>query len=175
MERSIRKDANPLDSTLRAEPSFRGEIRMKLGLGGNRMGIEYRKLVIADYDELITLWSDMPGIGISAADERDRLEAFLEVNGEACFVAVDGGKIVGTALCGNDRRRGFLYHLAVLENHRSKGIGSALVGLCMKELTRSGIEKCHLFVLDSNVEAIGYYRRSGWTERTDLRLFSRAT
>ncbi|WP_434006924.1 GNAT family N-acetyltransferase [Paenibacillus konkukensis] len=35
--------------------------------------------------------------------------------------------IVGTVLCGHDGRRGTLYHVAVAEEHRRKGIAKEMV------------------------------------------------
>jgi putative acetyltransferase len=37
------------------------------------------------------------------------------------------------------------------------------------------IEKCHVFVYRDNSEGIEFWRRTGWTERTELVIFSRST
>lgn len=137
-------------------------------------GIEFEIMGIDDYDATTELWRATQGLGLSGADERKRLGAFLLRNPESCFVARDGGAIVGTVLCGNDGRRGYIYHLAVAETHRRRGIGRGLLRRCMDALEREGIEKCHLFVFSSNGEAKEYYGRMAWTERRDLAVFSSA-
>jgi len=134
----------------------------------------YRQMNIDDYDGIIGFWRATRGIAVTEADSRDNMAAFLERNGQACFVAEDGNRIVGTCLAGNDGRRGYLYHLAVREEARLAGIGSALVERCLAGLRGYGIEKVHLFVMGDNADAIEWYRRKGWKERTDLAVFSKS-
>jgi ribosomal protein S18 acetylase RimI-like enzyme len=139
------------------------------------MDIVYREMAKGDYASVRALWESDPGIGLSAADAEDRVLGFLARNPGTCFVALDGEKTVGSVLCGNDGRRGYLYHLIVESAHRGRGIGSRLVELCIAALKRAGIDKCHLFVFNSNEEAIEFYRDRGWSERDDLAVFSKNT
>ncbi len=136
------------------------------------MDIEYRVMKIADYETVYALWKSCPGIGLSPADEKTNIEAFLERNPGASFVALEGGKIVGNVLCGQDGRRGYVYHLAVAEDSRCQGIGTRLLELCTGHFRATGIQKSHLFVFETNEVAIEFYRGLDWIERDDLKVFS---
>ena len=72
-----------------------------------------RELCGSDYEPMMSLWRDTPGIGLSDADSPENMNRFLARNEGLCFAAVADGKMIGTALCGQDGRRGYIYHLAV--------------------------------------------------------------
>src|SRR5512142_1291267 len=112
--------------------------------------IEIRELDISDYDALIALWRETPGIGLSTADARDSIASFLLRNPGMSFAAWDRQRLLGSVLCGHDGRRGYLYHLVVAQGHLRQGLGSKLVKRCLESLHTCGIEKCHLFVYREN-------------------------
>jgi ribosomal protein S18 acetylase RimI-like enzyme len=82
---------------------------------------------------------------------------------------------VGPILAGHDGRRGFIHHLAVRKSHRRLGIGRQLVSLCRKALRAEHIEKCHLFVYQSNRDAIDFWLDIGFTRRSELAMLSQMT
>jgi len=59
-----------------------------------------REMVTSDYDNVLALWKSLPGMGLSSADERDSVAAFLGQNPSTCLVAEREGKISGTVLGG---------------------------------------------------------------------------
>jgi ribosomal protein S18 acetylase RimI-like enzyme len=128
---------------------------------------------MADYDESVALWKRTPGIGISAADEREPMQRFLRQNNGLCFTARMEGELAGTALCGCDGRRGYLYHLAVDERFRHLGLGKALVEGSLSALQQQGIEKCHLLVYVSNLAGQAFWQHLGWEIREDVLIMSR--
>ncbi len=136
------------------------------------MAIELRELTINDYDEVINVWKKSDGVGLSDADSKEGIKRFLKRNPGLSYVAVDGGKIIGAALCGHDGRRGYIHHLAVEQERRRQGLGRSLVGRCMYALMRIGISKCHLFVFGDNKNAIGFWNKVGWSERVELMMMS---
>jgi ribosomal protein S18 acetylase RimI-like enzyme len=137
------------------------------------MGIDFRELMMTDYDDALALWKSTEGIGLSDADSRPNVEAFLLQNPGLSFVARSGSALAGAVLCGNDGRRGYLHHLAVAPEMRRGGIGRRLVELCLEGLSRRGIRKCHIFVKADNEEGKRFWQRVGWTERIDLLVMSR--
>lgn len=139
------------------------------------MDLTYRQMVIGDYGQVRALWESDPGVGVSEADSRENVRRFLKCNRETNFVALQGKRIVGGVLCGNDGRRGYLYHLIVDQDARERGIGGRLIELCLDALKKKGIDKCHLFVFDTNELAVEFYRNAGWLERDDLKIFSKGT
>lgn len=136
------------------------------------MAIEIRALVIEDYDQVIQLWSVCEGIGLSAADSRERIAAYLERNPGCSFTAWEDGRLVGAVLSGHDGRRGYLHHLAVDIALRGKGIGQALAQRCLDALARQGIDKVHIFVYNTNANALAFWKHNGWQVRDHLVLMS---
>lgn len=130
-------------------------------------------MTIDRYDEIAGIWEESDGIGLSNADARENIQRFLEKNEGLSFIALLDGTIVGSALCGHDGRRGYIYHLAVHQKYRYRGIGRALVEQCLDAIMMRGIDKCHIFVFSSNREAISFWERVGWTERVELTVMSR--
>ena len=128
---------------------------------------------ISDYPLLIKIWKNTPGLGLSSSDDKNKIRLFLNKNRKTCFVAFENNKIIGTVLCGNDGRRGYIYHLVVKDEYRNKGIATKLVDYCLKGLRKNKIDKCHLFVYKTNIEAIDYYIRKKWLQRDELIIFSK--
>ena len=137
--------------------------------------VSYRPMTPADYEAVTSLWSDTAGVELTAADSRAATERYLARNPNLSFVACCQDRVVGAVLSGHDGRRGYLHHLAVAESHRGRGIGSHLVRLCIEALTREGIAKTHLFVLNTNPSGRAFWQRMGWHLRDDVTMFSHAS
>lgn len=135
--------------------------------------MDYRKIVIEDYDALFTLWRSIAGMGLRSLDDsREGIAKFLKRNPETSFCAVDGERLVGCILCGNDGRRGFIYHACVHPDYRKNGVGKQLVELALAALKKEGITKCALVCFSSNELGNGFWRSLGWEQRTDLNYFN---
>ncbi len=134
--------------------------------------MQSRLMETSDYSALRDLWSRFPGNAMTGADSRDGFERFLEANGRFCFVAVDSGSIAGSVMAGHDTRRGYVYHLAVSEEHRHLGVGRMLMELVEGALRKAGIEKVHLFIFRDN-PAVAFYEKLGWRVRDDIYVMSR--
>ena len=126
------------------------------------------------YEEVITLWKETEGIGLSEADSKDSIRFYLERNPNMSFIAKDKeGTILGAVLCGYDGRRGYIHHLAVHQGFRRQGIGRKLVQECLSRLQAIGIQKCHIFIFNNNLNGINFWKRLGWTLREDLQIISK--
>ncbi len=134
--------------------------------------IKYYKMTIADYDDTIELWKNSPGVAIGQADSKQNITLFIERNPGLGFVARDGNKLVGAVLCGNDGRRGYLYHLAVAKDYRQLGIGKTLTEKVLNALKDQGIKKCHIFVIADNLEGLRFWQKTGWKKRDDIFVMS---
>jgi len=137
------------------------------------MAIAIRKMISDDYLGAIQLWQSLPGLGLSSADQQDAIARFLEKNPNTCFIATDGEKVIGTVLGGSDGRRGYLYHLAVQEEYQRLGLGRRLSEACLAALKSEGLQKCHIFVISSNLEGLRFWERLGWTLRHDILVMSK--
>ena len=132
-----------------------------------------REMTIADYDAVVALWRTTPGIGLSEADERANIAAFLEHNRGQSFVAEGGGAIAGAVLGSYDGRRGYLHHLAVEPRARRAGLGRALVERSLEALALRGVRRCHIFVMSGNENGQRFWERVGWFRRGDLVVMSK--
>ena len=130
------------------------------------------EMKIEDYDLLIKLWQSDPGIGISKADEKLNLSAFLDKNRGLNFIAVINNDIIGTILCGNDGRRGYLYHVFVLPEFRKKNIGKKLVYTCIEKLKEEHITKCHAMIFNHNITGKTFWEKIGFKFREDIGIMS---
>ncbi len=128
-----------------------------------------RTMTIADYDAVYTLWLSCRGMGLNDLDDSyNGIERFLARNPDTCFVAEDGGKIVGVIIAGNDGRRGYIYHTAVDTEYRGKGIAKALVNATTDALKKLGINKTALVVFERNADGNAFWEKMGFTSRGDL-------
>ncbi len=134
--------------------------------------VSYADLKMTDYAEALALWQATPGVGLSSADQPERIQAYLERNPGLSFVARAGGELIGAVLCGHDGRRGYLHHLAVRPDWRGKGVGRELMRRCLDGLAKAGIDRCHIFVYHDNEQGRRFWLRQGWKERLDLEIMA---
>jgi ribosomal protein S18 acetylase RimI-like enzyme len=125
------------------------------------------------YPAVRALWEASPGVGLSEADSRANIAAYLKRNPRMSFVARVGGQIIGAVLCGHDGRRGYLHHLAVASRYRRRGVGGRLVAACLAELAKAGIQKCNIFIYAHNDQGEAFWKHNGWAKREDLRLMQK--
>jgi putative acetyltransferase len=136
--------------------------------------MEIRELRIENLEEVLSLWQKTEGVGLdSDTDTKDRIRLYLQRNPGLSFAAFEKRKVIGTVLSGHDGRRGYLHHLTVAETYRGKGIGTALVDKVISKLQMLGIRKCNIFVFADNTNGQEFWKKSGWVERTDLKVMSK--
>jgi ribosomal protein S18 acetylase RimI-like enzyme len=132
---------------------------------------ELRELTAADYSAVIELWNSAPGVRTN--EPRDEYERILRRNPGLGTAAWIGNELAGAVLCCHDGRRGYLYHLAVAEKFRRRGIARAIVDHCLQLLTAEGIQRCTIFLIADNATGKTFWLNHGWRERTDLVAFAR--
>ena len=96
------------------------------------------------------------------------------------LVAVVKRRVIGYALCrmelgfpdlghiGFLTRKGHLVSIAVLENHRRKGVGMSLMKNVMKAMEEYKAKECFLEVRVSNSSAILMYKKLGFVDKRRL-------
>ena len=131
-----------------------------------------RVMTLTDYDAVLQLMRDTPGIALRDADSRESTERYLQRNPDLSFVAEVNGVVCGCIMSGHDGRRGYLQHLLVLPEYRRQGIANALVERCVASLEALGIQKCHLDVFKTNTTAARYWQSQGWKLREDIDRYS---
>lgn len=116
-----------------------------------------------DYPAVIHLWQNAgPGIHLRRSDLPEEIERKLERDPDLFLVAEADERIVGAVLGGFDGRRGFMYHLAVLDSQRRRGLGLALMDELERRLRSKGCIRYYLLVTMDNNLAIQFYQAHGW-------------
>jgi ribosomal protein S18 acetylase RimI-like enzyme len=134
------------------------------------------KMQIKDYDEVYSLWKNTEGMGLHKdTDSKRAIARYLRRNPGLSFVARENGKLAGTVLCGQDARRGYIYHLAVAKAYRKKGVGKALVQKATLKLASIGFTKCLIFVYAHNRSGLKFWKHLGWTHRPDIIMMVKDT
>lgn len=131
--------------------------------------IQIRPMRAEDYDRVHDLWLTIEGFGIRSIDDsREDVLRFIERNPETSVVAVYDGEIVGSILCGNDGRQGTLYHVCVARHMRRLGIGTQMVGYCMRALRELKINKVSIVAYTKNGTGNAFWKGIGWKKREDF-------
>jgi len=122
-----------------------------------------------DYEDAFALWTGTAGMGLRSLDDsRDGIVRFLKRNPRTSFVCRINDRLTGVILCGHDGRRGYIYHAAVHEEYRNRGIGRALVERVVAALDDEGITKTALVAYGSNTRGNAFWESLGFTLRDDL-------
>lgn len=128
-----------------------------------------RLMKAEDYDRVYQLWTSTSGMGMRSLDDSyEGIHRFLLRNPNTSFVAEEGDAIIGVVLCGHDGRRGYLYHMAVDEKHRRRGIGEKLLDAALGALKAEGIHKAALVVFSTNEIGNSFWESVGFKSRNDL-------
>jgi ribosomal protein S18 acetylase RimI-like enzyme len=138
----------------------------------SRYRIETMKL--SDFAAVCRLWRKSEGIGLNESDTRANIAIFLKRNPAMSFVARQSRIIVGAVLCGHDGRRGYLHHLAVAKNHRGNGVGKRLVEASFSALSRAGITRCNIYLINSNTAGEAFWKHNGWNKLDGLQVLQKA-
>jgi ribosomal protein S18 acetylase RimI-like enzyme len=116
-----------------------------------------------DFDQVIRLWGEAgPGIQLSPSDSPEGIKKKLARDPDLFLVAHQGGELLGAVLGGFDGRRGMVYHLAVRQPDRQRGVGRALMDELESRLRAKGCLKYYLLVTRDNLQAVAFYEQLGW-------------
>jgi ribosomal protein S18 acetylase RimI-like enzyme len=128
-----------------------------------------RVMTLADYPAVYALWASLPGIGLhEPEDSYEGMAYYLRRNPDTCFVAEDGGALIGAVLCGNDGRRGYINHLAVAAEHQGRGLGRSLVNACRAAMRSEGIPMCSFVTFRDNEAGNAFWDAIGSTRHETL-------
>jgi ribosomal protein S18 acetylase RimI-like enzyme len=89
------------------------------------------------------------------------------------FIALDGNHVVGSIMTGYDAHRGWINRIAVLQTHRGRHVGAALMREAEARLRDMGCTKINLQVRTSNATAAEFYRRLGYSVEERISMSKR--
>jgi ribosomal protein S18 acetylase RimI-like enzyme len=127
-----------------------------------------RELRGTDGDSLRKLWKEA---GLSSVGDDDRsLARMARRNPGLVLVAVEGTRIVASALGGWDGRRGWIYHVATANSHRRQGIATRLLDQIEAALAVLGAPKVNAMVEEANDEGRAFWAARGYAPGTSARF-----
>ncbi|HSL97591.1 MAG TPA: GNAT family N-acetyltransferase [Candidatus Deferrimicrobiaceae bacterium] len=119
-----------------------------------------RELRVADGPALRALWAEA---GFRTLGDDDLgLARLLKRNPGLVLVAVEGRRIVASALGAWDGRRGWIYHVATAASHRRRGIAARLVHQIEESLRALGCPKVNVLVGDDNDDGLRFWAALGY-------------
>lgn len=126
-----------------------------------------------DYDDALRLWSSAgEGVSTGRSDTREEIAKKAGRDSDLFLVAEKEGRIIGTVIGGFDGRRGLVYHLAVAQEERTRGLGGLLMEEVERRLREKGCLRVYLLVTNENTAAMRFYQNRGW-EEMDLHIFAK--
>ena len=131
-----------------------------------------RKYQEIDRSKLVDLWEKVfPDDPPHNAPEKV-IDAKLAVD-DLIFVAECDDKIVGACMAGYDGHRGWLYAVAVSQEHRRKSIGAKLVQHALAALKDIGCIKVNIQIRSTNTQVAAFYQSLGFAteERLSMGVF----
>lgn len=112
---------------------------------------------------MVELWQHAgPGVHLGRSDTQDEIAKKVQRDSDLFLVDEIDDRLVGSVIGGYDGRRGMIYHLAVAQDYRQKGIGAALMEAVEQRLIAKGCVKSYLLVVAGNEDAIQFYAKRGW-------------
>ncbi len=124
--------------------------------------MKIRNYKTSDKDSVVSLWKKVFNPQKPYNDPEIVIDMKTKQNDGLFFVAEENNQIIGTIIAGFDGHRGWLYSLAVHQQHRRKGIGTQLVKKAIHELKKLGCLKVNLQINSDNSEVVGFYKKNGF-------------
>ena len=112
----------------------------------------------------VDLWKRVEGIEIAEGDSKEEVKLFLARNPNLSRVAEAAERMIGVALCGQDGRRGYIYHVAVEPDYQQQGVARRLVTECLSGLRKLGLKRALILVASDNPRAQAFWHRCGWED-----------
>jgi GNAT superfamily N-acetyltransferase len=136
--------------------------------------MDIRRLTIADYEEMLKLWSRSNlSFRPKGRDSKEAIAAEVKANPGFFLGAFEEGRLVGTAIISCDLRKGWINRLVVDPKCRKKGIARALISESEKTLRKRGIRLFCALIEDSNLESRNLFKKCGYVEHDDILYLSK--
>jgi ribosomal protein S18 acetylase RimI-like enzyme len=125
-----------------------------------------------DIAGVLVLW-ELARVHPGHTDDVRSLQRLIRHDPGALLVADTDGQIIGSVIAAWDGWRGSIYRLAVAPARRRQGLARRLIDAAEKRLADLGAIRMQAIVVEADAPAAGFWRASGWQERTGQRRFTR--
>jgi ribosomal protein S18 acetylase RimI-like enzyme len=139
----------------------------------------FRRATVADAPAVVALWREAAAEP-THTDNVESVRRLVERDPAALILAEvegpegrggRGGRLVGSVIAGWDGWRGSIYRLAVVPDQRRRGLGRLLVRQAEARLADVGAVRCQAIVVETDRQAVDFWRASGWEQQTERLRF----
>lgn len=116
-----------------------------------------------DIDQIIAVWH-AAGVARPWNDPRRDIAFARRDEHSTVLVAELDGRIVATAMVGEDGHRGWVYYVATDPVHQGKGFGKAMMTAAEAWLIARGVWKLQLLVREENTQVVDFYAQLGYRD-----------
>ncbi len=114
-----------------------------------------------DVADVIALWH-AAGVARPWNDPAKDI-AFARLGSHATVLVADiAGRIVASAMVGEDGHRGWVHYLAAHPDHQGRGLGRTMMDAAENWLSGKGVWKVQLLVRDDNLAVKQFYQHLGY-------------
>lgn len=133
----------------------------------NKTKIQVRQIKSSDFTEVLSLWEEA-GLEIpNPEQELEDMKIVTNLNPDSCLILVKNKKVIGSVLGAFNGRRVWIYHLAIHPDFQQEGYGSLLLEKVEKGLKKKGAHRVHLGVAYTNLKALPFYLKHGYSVVND--------
>ncbi len=120
-------------------------------------------LKIEHYEKMIQIWEES---GLShrpkGRDSREEVERQISEFGDLFIGAFQNGELIGVIVGTDDGRKGWINRLAVLPEHRGKGVGLELIRAIELALGKRNRKIISVLIETPNDHSISLFRKAGY-------------
>lgn len=127
------------------------------------MTLSVRPCTAEDCDSVVALWTAC-GLVVPWNDPAADFVLALSKTSSTVLAAVEDGRIVATAMVGQDGHRGWIYYVAVDPALQGQGLGRRMVAEAEGWLAAAGMPKVQLLVRETNQRVLAFYERLGYAK-----------
>ena len=125
-----------------------------------------------DQNAILRLWQDC-GLTVPHNNPLRDIERKMYVNPEWFLVGELDGEIVASCMAGYEGHRGWINYLAVSPEYQENGYAQSIMEHAEALLRKAGCPKINLQVRESNLQAIAFYKRIGYSQDPAISMGTR--
>jgi len=135
-----------------------------------QLAVIIRKAVEGELPDLLRIEEECFGVEKFSPET---VRAFVAREDAFVLLAVEGDKMVGSAMCiiSEEVLEGKIASIAVLHGHRGKGVGTSLLEACEREFQSHQLRRYSLEVETENEPAISMYLSRGYKPKGIIKDF----
>ena len=122
-----------------------------------------RQFVTSDQNDMVELWS-VCGLLRPWNNPLEDIRLCVTTPSSELVVAEFEDQLIGSAMLGHDRHRGWVYYLAVHPNWQRNGIGRSLMSYAEQWMGQRRLPKIQAMIRADNLPVRGFYRRLGYQD-----------